>query len=80
MLLDQSITIPRKLKNSKLQNLDSAHQGTTTMHARASKTIYWPKINNHIKNVHATSQRCSYDAPSQPKETLIFSQHPELPI
>ena len=50
------------------------------MQARTRKTIYWPGINNHIKNIRATCQSCSYNTPSQPKETLMVSQHPVWPI
>ena len=68
VLLVQCLVIPKKLRNAVLHNLHSAHQGTTTMQFRASKTFYWPGINNHIKNMRDTSHSCSYNVPSHSKE------------
>ena len=72
--------IPKKLRNAVLHHLHSAHQGTTAMQSRASKTIYWPGINNHIKNMRDTCHSCSYNAPSHSKETLILTPLPNWPF
>ena len=72
--------IPKKLRNAVLHHLHSAHQGTTTMQSTANKTIYWPGINNHIKNMRDTGHSCSYNAPSHSKETLILTPLPNWPF
>ena len=72
--------IPKKLRNAVLHHIHSAHQGTTTMQSTASKTIYWPGINNHIKNMRDTCHSCSYNAPSHFKETLILTSLPNWPF
>ena len=50
------------------------------MQARASKSIYWPGIHNHIKIHRDNCKNCSYNAPSQPKEPLVLSPQPEWPF
>ena len=80
VLLDQRLEIPKKLRNKVLHHLHSAHQGTTAMQSRASKTIYWPRINNHIKNMRDTCHSCSYNAPSHSKEPLILTPPPNWPL
>ena len=50
------------------------------MQSTASKTIYWPGINNHIKNMRDTCHSCSYNVPSHSKETLILTPLPNWPF
>ena len=72
VLIDQCLVIPKKLRNAVHHHLHSAHQGTTTKQSRASKTIYWPGINDHIKNIWDACHSCSHNAPSHSKELLIL--------
>ena len=79
-LLDKRIVIPKKFRKQILNNLHTAHQGPSTMQARANKSMYWPGINNHIKTFCDNCKSCSYNAPSQSKEPLIWSPQPEWPF
>ena len=46
------------------------------MKSRASKTIYWPGINNHIENMIGRCNSCSYNASSHSKKPLILTSPP----
>ena len=46
------------------------------MQSRASKTIYWLGINNHIKNKRDTCQSCSFNTLCHSKEPLILAPPP----
>ena len=77
VLLDKRIVIPHKFRKQILNNLHSAHQGTSMMQAGANKSMYWPGINNNIKTFHDNCRSCSYNVPSQSKEPLISSPTPD---
>ena len=48
LLMDNHIVIPNSLKKNILH---SAHQGVCSMKSRANATVYWPGINNDIRNI-----------------------------
>ena len=76
VLIDQRLMIPKKLRNKILHHLHSAHQGIIAMQSSASKTIYWPGLNNHIKNMRDTCHSYSYNASCYSKEPLILTPPP----
>ena len=77
VLLDKHIVIPKKFRKQILNKLHYAHQGRSTIQARANKSMYWLGINNHIKIFHDNCKSCSYNPPSQSKEPLTSSPQPE---
>ena len=63
-----------------LQCLHSAHQGVTSMRARANCTVYWPGMNASIRNFRECCIACRTVAPSLPQEPLMPSPQPEWPF
>ena len=51
ILMDDCLVIFNNLRKSILRTLHSAHQGVSSMKSRANATVYWPVINNDIRNV-----------------------------
>lgn len=79
VLMDKRLVIPKVLRKNILHSLHSAHQGCNGMKARANQTVYWPGLNNSIKNFRLGCNTCIKIAPSQPKEPLIMTPPPSYP-
>ena len=60
VLMDRRLVIPKLLRKSILHCLHSAHQGCSGMKARANQTVYWPGINNSIKNFRMSCNTCTH--------------------
>lgn len=60
------ITIPPSLCETILTRLHSAHQGVTSMTARATSTVFWPGITPAIKGLCEPCSHCNRIIPSQP--------------
>ncbi len=59
------IVIPPSLRVSCLTALHAAHQGTSSMIARAESSIFWPEITNDIHATIAKCNHCNRMVPSQ---------------
>ena len=68
--------VPKKLRGKILENLHSAHQGTSGMGSRASTLVYWPGITNDIEKSRLDCRSCHRNAPSQAK---IPPKEPRIP-
>ena len=79
-LLNDRIIVPAALRKRVLQCLHSAHQGVTSMRARANCTVYWPGMNASIRNFRECCIACRTVAPSLPQEPLMPSPQPEWPF
>ena len=80
ILMNNRIVIPYSLRKQILNNLHAAHQGQTSMSARANQTVYWPGMNSSIRLHRQTCPSCNEIAPSQPNEPTIQSPPPEWPF
>ena len=60
------LVIPQQLRGQCLSALHSAHQGVSSMTARAVSTLYWPGITADIQRTRDQCPVCSGIAPSQP--------------
>ena len=60
------VVIPPSLQQDILSALHSAHQGTTSMMARAEASVFWPGITTAINASRANCEHCNRMAPSQP--------------
>jgi len=63
------IVVPPPLRRDVLTALHSAHQGISSMTARAETSVFWPGISNDIinlRNLRNTCNHCNRMAPSQP--------------
>ena len=74
------LVIPRSLRTEVIEHLHSAHQGVTGMRARANTCVYWPGINNDIRNYGMRCRECNTIAPSQSDEPIILTERPEYPF
>ena len=66
ILYKNRIVIPPSLRQHVLTVLHSAHQGVTSMTARAESTVFWPGITPAIIALPETCNHCNRMAPSQP--------------
>ena len=60
------VVIPTSLQQDILSALHSAHQGTTSMMARAEASVFWSGITTAINAIRANCEHCNRMAPSQP--------------
>ena len=66
VLYKNRIVIPRSLRQNVLATLHSAHQGVTSMTARAESAVFWPGITSDINDQRTRCHECNRNAPSQP--------------
>ena len=60
------VVVPPCLRLDVLSALHSAHQGTTSMIARAESSVFWPGITSAINQARMDCSHCNRMAPSQP--------------
>ena len=80
ILRKNRIVIPPKLRPEILRSLHSAHQGVTSMNARADSSIFWPGISRDISNLRMSCQSCNRMAPSQPSCPPYLPTLPDYPF
>ena len=68
ILYHDRVVIPPNLRSSLLQTLHSAHQGVSSMEARARCTIFWPGMTADIHQIRDTCPDCIRHALSQPRQ------------
>ena len=78
MKLDR-IIIPKSLRKSILQKIHIAHLGIEKCKNRARSSVYWPGINNQIKDMVEQCSPCQRYQRSQQKEPLMPLDIPERP-
>ena len=66
IIFNDRILIPPPFRPNVLSTLHSAHQGTSSMTARAESSIFWPGISKDIKNIRESCNQCHRNAPSNP--------------
>lgn len=79
-LYNDRVIIPPSLREDILTTLHSAHQGVTSMNARAEASIFWPGITPAIKAVRQHCNHCNRMAPSQPSAPPTPPTQPEYPF
>jgi hypothetical protein len=65
-IYNNRIIIPPALRNETLSVLHSAHQGCSSMVARAEASVFWPGITTAIIQLRNSCNNCNRMAPSQP--------------
>ena len=60
--------------------LHSAHQGVTSMTARAETTVFWPGITSTIMSTRKNCNHCNRMAPSQPSVPPYPPVQPAYPF
>jgi len=79
ILYKHRIVIPPSLRQHILAVLHSAHQGVTSMMARAESTVFWPGITLAIASSRANCAPCNRMAPSQPRAPPTHQSHRPTP-
>ena len=80
VLYSDRIIVPASLRQQVLETLHSAHQGVSSMLARAETNIFWPGISIDIELVRQNCRPCNTNAPSQPKLPPQLPRIPTVPF
>ena len=78
--LGERVVIPASLRQTCLNALHAAHQGTTGMTARATSSLYWPGITADIAATRNKCAACNSNAPSQATMPPTTPEQPEYPF
>ena len=76
----ERIVIPAQLRQTCLNALHAAHQGTSGMTARAQTSLFWPGISKDIAETRSKCTVCNSNAPSQPAMPSTTPADPEYPF
>lgn len=74
------VVIPPSLRQDCLTALHAAHQGVTSMIARAEVSVFWPGITPSITALRKNCYHCNRMAPSQPSAPPIPPTSPVYPF
>ena len=67
LMYDDRVVVPPSLRQQAVDILHSAHQGVSSIEARARTTVFWPGMTTDIDNARASCRECIQNAPSQPR-------------
>ena len=73
------IVVPNFLRNEALQKIHTGHLGIEKCIAMAKEVIYWPNINQQIKEMISTCTYCIDHRNQKPSEPIIHHEIPETP-
>ena len=73
------MVIPKTLRKETIQDLHAAHQGLESTLRRARESIYWPNMNNKVKDYISRCDTCLTYALRQQKEPLLNHEIPDPP-
>ena len=76
----QRLIVPTKLRKEMLQRLHKGHQGIEGTRRRARQSVYWPGIDNEVKNIVESCPDCHKLLPSQQKEPFMSDPEPSRPF
>ena len=74
------VVIPYPLRKQIVDNLHSAHQGTTGMYSRAQTIVYWPHLISDLEEARNNCRSCHKNAPSQAKLPPTAPEVPTTPF
>lgn len=80
ILYNDRVVLPPSLRSRALDTLHSAHQGVSSMEARARATIFWPGLTLDVDKIRASCSDCIKNAPSQPRLLPASSDIPSTPF
>ena len=80
VLYKDRVLIPPVLREDILKALHAAHQGVTSMTARANVSIFWPGITTDIARLRNSCMDCNRISPSQPNAPPTTPVDPEFPF
>ena len=74
------VVIPTRLRPRVIENLHSAHQGTSGMYLRAKASVFWPGMTADIQDAREECRTCHRNAPSKAATTPIERETPKVPF
>ena len=74
------VVVPQSLQSQVLDILHAAHQGCSSMEARASQSVWWPRQKDDISKRRAACHGCTQVAPSQPSLPPVPPPSPDYPM
>ena len=77
MFRGDRVVIPKSLRKQVLKELHAAHQGIASTSRRARATVYWPHLNQELKDHISHCITCDTFNSKQPKEPLIPHEIPK---
>ena len=80
ILYNDRVIVPKSLRPNVINTLHAAHQGVSTMIARAESSVFWPGITKDIHDVRDRCHQCNRNAPSNPASPPIPPMLPEYPF
>ncbi|UYV77603.1 K02A2.6-like, partial [Cordylochernes scorpioides] len=75
----QKVIIPKTLRSELLNRVHASHHGVAASLAKARQAIFWPGMNQSIKEKVEKCKACLAYQPNQTKETLMCHETPILP-
>ena len=80
ILYNDRVVIPPSLRETALKALHSAHQGVSSMGARARSILFWLGMSDDIERVRQSCKDCIKNAPSQAPLPPVLSDPPSTPF
>ena len=80
IIYNDRVVVPTSLRHNVIATLHAAHQGVSTMIARAESSVFWPGITKDIHNVRDRCHQCNRNAPSNPSAPPIPPILPDYPF
>ena len=80
VLYQDRVIVPPSLRRTVLNNLHSAHQGTSQMELRARAIVFWPGITTDIHAIRAACADCNRNTPSLPPLPATSTSPPATPF
>lgn len=79
ILRGDRIVIPQVLRKNMLKNIHSSHLGITGTRRRAAECLYWPNMNNDIKDFISQCETCRSMEVANAKMPLVPHDIPDRP-
>ena len=80
VIYKERVFIPPSLHEEVLAALHAAHQGVSSMMARAEASVFWPGITSDITTLRARCNPCNRMSPSQPSAPPVPPISPTYPF
>ena len=80
VVYNDRVVVPPSLRSAMLATLHSAHQGVSSMGARARTIIFWPGMTEDIERIRDSCRDCIKNAPSQAPLPAVISNPPSTPF
>ncbi|UYV61902.1 hypothetical protein LAZ67_1007025 [Cordylochernes scorpioides] len=75
----QKVIIPKTLRSELLNRVHASHHGVAASLAKARQAIFWPGMNQSIKETVEKCKACLAYQPNQTRETFMYHETPILP-